>query len=134
MKRLQPSEIDLVVFHNPCPDGFTSATIVNIFLKSTTVEYIGMQYTSSPDELYVKAKNKNLLIKGTLGFDFQAGQGNSYLPKSTLYGQRENGRADRTLQNNKSWQYELTTNYTKVFGDVHNLSLLAFPPSPAFPV
>lgn len=68
---------------------------------------------------------KNLFIKGTLGFDIQTGQGNSYIPKSTLFGQRQNGRADRTLQNNKSWQYEVTANYTKVFSEVHNLSLLA---------
>lgn len=68
---------------------------------------------------------KNLVFRGTLGFDHQNGQGNSYIPKSTLFGQRQNGRADKTLQNNKSWQYELTANYTKVFSNVHNLSLLA---------
>src|SRR5687768_9290290 len=68
---------------------------------------------------------KNLFVKGTIGFDFQNGQGNSYIPKSTLAGQAQNGRADRSLQNNRSWQYEVTANYTKVLADAHNFSLLA---------
>lgn len=67
---------------------------------------------------------KGLSIKGTIGFDNQIGQGNSYLPTTTLYGIRENGRADKTYQKNFSWQYDFTLTYNKTLAENHNFSLL----------
>jgi oligoribonuclease NrnB/cAMP/cGMP phosphodiesterase (DHH superfamily) len=63
-KRLQPKDIDIVVYHHPCTDGFTSATIANTFFKNIKkpINYMGMNYNNPPDQLYQTAANKNLLI------------------------------------------------------------------------
>jgi len=67
---------------------------------------------------------EGLVFKGTIGFDYQTGQGNYYLPTTTLYGAKVGGQANKSLQNAFNWQYEGTMNYIKTFADAHNVSLL----------
>jgi oligoribonuclease NrnB/cAMP/cGMP phosphodiesterase (DHH superfamily) len=57
--------IDIVIFHHPCPDGFTSCVIANMYFNSINkkVNYWGLAHSPNPPpELYDKLKNKNVLI------------------------------------------------------------------------
>jgi oligoribonuclease NrnB/cAMP/cGMP phosphodiesterase (DHH superfamily) len=62
---LSPLNIDTIIYHHPCPDGCTSATIANKFFKEIgkEVNFWGISHSAnSPPELYEKLKNKNVLI------------------------------------------------------------------------
>jgi oligoribonuclease NrnB/cAMP/cGMP phosphodiesterase (DHH superfamily) len=62
---LNSDDIDIVIYHNPCPDGFTSCTIAKMFFekKGKNIEYIGLSHSNSNYvELYDKIKDKNVLI------------------------------------------------------------------------
>ena len=54
-------EINYVIFHKNCPDGFGSAWIVNKFLNKE-IEYKGISASTSVKEIETKIKNKNLLV------------------------------------------------------------------------
>jgi uncharacterized protein len=57
--------IDIVIYHHPCPDGFTCATIANLYFKdkNNKPEFIGMSHSQkSFTELEKKIKDKNVLI------------------------------------------------------------------------
>lgn len=57
--------IDIVIYHNYCPDGFTSATIANLYAKKQNIkfEFMGLSHSGfSQQEIYEKTKNKNVLI------------------------------------------------------------------------
>jgi len=62
---LSPNEVDVVIYHSPCQDGFTCCSIANMYYKSIQkeVEYIGAshRYHNFP-KLFEKIKNKNILI------------------------------------------------------------------------
>jgi oligoribonuclease NrnB/cAMP/cGMP phosphodiesterase (DHH superfamily) len=62
---LKQDNVDIVIFHHPCPDGCTSGTIANMYYKKINkkVEFWGLSHAgNSPPELYDKLKNKNVLI------------------------------------------------------------------------
>ena len=54
-------EINYVIFHKNCPDGFGSAWIVNKFLNKE-IEYKGIAASTTVKEIELNIKNKNLLI------------------------------------------------------------------------
>ena len=54
-------DINYVIFHKNCPDGFGSAWIVNKFLNKD-IEYKGISASDSVKGLESKIKNKNLLV------------------------------------------------------------------------
>lgn len=68
---------------------------------------------------------KGLVAKVNLGIDDQEGNRYSYLPKTTLYGKQEGGKASRSQASSFSRLIETTLNYNVTFGEAHKLSLLA---------
>lgn len=62
---LLPQDIDLVIYHHPCPDGCTSATIAKKYFNENNknVSFWGISHSANtPSELNNKLKNKNVLI------------------------------------------------------------------------
>jgi oligoribonuclease NrnB/cAMP/cGMP phosphodiesterase (DHH superfamily) len=62
---LTHEDIDIVIYHHPCPDGFTSYVIADLYFKSRNkkVDYWGLAHSPNPPpELYDKLKGKNVLI------------------------------------------------------------------------
>lgn len=62
---IDPKNIDIVIFHHPCPDGFTSCVISNMYFRliNKKVDYWGLSYSpNQPQELYDKLRGKNVLI------------------------------------------------------------------------
>jgi oligoribonuclease NrnB/cAMP/cGMP phosphodiesterase (DHH superfamily) len=62
---INPNDIDLVIYHHPCPDGCTSATIANMYYKMNNkkVEFWGLSHAgNSPHDLFDRLKDKNILI------------------------------------------------------------------------
>jgi uncharacterized protein len=55
------NEINFVIFHKNCPDGFGSAWIVNKFLKKN-IEYKGIPASFDYEKISKFIKDKNLLI------------------------------------------------------------------------
>ncbi|MCL1934017.1 MAG: TonB-dependent receptor [Candidatus Azobacteroides sp.] len=66
---------------------------------------------------------KDLKLKGNFGIDRNYQKRKTYLPKTTLYGQKKGGQADISQNDKSDYLMELTANYTKAFGD-HNLNAL----------
>lgn len=62
---LSPNNIDIIIYHHPCADGFTCCTIANMFFKNKnkTVEYMGMSHSANINpKIYDKLSGKNVLI------------------------------------------------------------------------
>jgi len=68
---------------------------------------------------------KELKLKLNVGVDNYSGIRNTYLPKTTLYGAMENGKADIAQNQKANYLFDATANYTKLFKDKHNLTALA---------
>ncbi len=58
--RLLPQDVNCVLYHSPCSDGFTSALTAYLYFKNKDkhVEYIGVSHGSSPPDVV----GKNVLI------------------------------------------------------------------------
>ncbi len=67
---------------------------------------------------------KNLTLKLKVGMDRTTANRGSYLPKSTLFGALEKGRAFLSNTNNDNYLIEGTVNYTKLFRAVHKIDVL----------
>lgn len=67
---------------------------------------------------------EGLVIKFKAGLDRGLTNRWTYLPKTTLWGARENGRATIAEIDKNSYLLEGTANYTKQFGDKHSLNVL----------
>lgn len=75
---------------------------------------------------YVQAEIINgLYAKLSLGFDDQNGIRNSYLPKTTLYGRQEGGKASKSMASQFDKLLEATIRYDFSAGENHRLNLLA---------
>ncbi|WP_455626820.1 TonB-dependent receptor [Parabacteroides johnsonii] len=66
---------------------------------------------------------KDLHIKGNFGLDRNYQKRKTYLPTTTLYGQKQNGAATIAQQDNNDYLMELTASYLKSFGD-HSINAL----------
>lgn len=60
---------------------------------------------------------KDLKIRGSVGIDRNYQKRKTYLPKTTLYGQKENGQADIAQADKSDYLAELTVNYNKTIKD-----------------
>ena len=67
---------------------------------------------------------EDLKLKASFGIDRNYQKRKAYLPKSSLYGARENGKANIAQNDRNDYLAEFTANYTKVFNDIHSLSVL----------
>lgn len=67
---------------------------------------------------------KGLKIRATIGIDRQNGYGQYYANRNTYDGKLNTGKAARDLSKHFSWQYELTAQYARDFGD-HSFSVMA---------
>ena len=73
---------------------------------------------------FVSVKPINdLEIKVQLGADRSSQKRSSYWPKTTLYGEQYNGKADISQEYNTTYLMELTAQYSKTLGD-HNLKAI----------
>lgn len=66
---------------------------------------------------------EDLTLKASFGIDRNYQRREVYMPKTTLYGQKANGRADIGQYDKSDYLMELTANYTKRIGQ-HNLTAL----------
>lgn len=66
---------------------------------------------------------KNLILKGNFGIDRNYQKRGVYLPKTTLYGQKEGGKANVAQSDKSDYLMELTASYIKQLGN-HNLNLV----------
>ncbi|MGN0002165.1 MAG: SusC/RagA family TonB-linked outer membrane protein [Sphingobacterium composti] len=67
---------------------------------------------------------KDLTIRLKAGFDRGFTKRATYLPKTTLHGALENGRASISNLDKDDYLLEATANYTKIIGDGHKFDLL----------
>ena len=67
---------------------------------------------------------KGLSFKVNMGFDNQTGTRNSYIPKTTLYGKQEGGKASKSTVNQMDKLIEVTANYNLNVKDRHKLNIL----------
>ena len=67
---------------------------------------------------------KELKLKANVGIDRNYQKRKVYLPTSTLYGQKEGGRADLAQSDKSDYLLDLTANYNKIIG-THQFSALA---------
>lgn len=68
---------------------------------------------------------KDLDLKMNAGFQQERGERNTYVPKSTLYGQKAGGEASKSYSNKSSQLIDLTASYKKTFAQKHTLSTMA---------
>lgn len=66
---------------------------------------------------------KNLILKGNFGVDRNYQKRKVYLPKTTLYGQKEGGKANVQQSDKSDYLMELTATYTKTINK-HNINAL----------
>lgn len=62
---LSPNNIDVVIYHHPCPDGFTCCTIANMYFKQygKNIEFMGLSHSQNQNpKLFEKLSGKNVLI------------------------------------------------------------------------
>lgn len=67
---------------------------------------------------------KELTLKANFGVDRNYQKHRVYMPKTTLYGAKKNGKADIAQYDKSDYLMEFTANYSKQFGD-HSLTALA---------
>lgn len=68
---------------------------------------------------------KDLLIKLKVGMDRGYSERSNYLPRTTIHGALEQGKAAIAQINKDDYLAELTANYTKKIADAHKFDLLA---------
>lgn len=68
---------------------------------------------------------EGLDVKMNAGFQQEKGERNTYVPKTTLYGQKAGGEASKSFSNRSSKLFDLTASYAKTFNEVHNFSAMA---------
>lgn len=68
---------------------------------------------------------KGLRAKVNLGIDDQTGLRNAYIPKTTLYGRQEGGKASKSMASRQDKLVEVTLNYDLNVKDRHRLNILA---------
>lgn len=95
-----------------------SVSLLDIKDKSTTNQLLGNFYlTVNPLE--------GLELKMNAGFQSEKGERNTYVPKTTLYGQKAGGEASKSFASRTSRLFDVTASYTKTFKDIHNFSAMA---------
>lgn len=67
----------------------------------------------------------DLKLKANVGADLSNTRESNYSPSYTTTGLQYNGVASVGEMRTNVWQAEFTANYSKLFGDVHNFSILA---------
>lgn len=68
---------------------------------------------------------KGLKLRLNLGIDDQTGTRNAYLPKTTLYGRQEGGKASKSMASRQDKLIEATLHYSLDVDGRHRLNLLA---------
>lgn len=68
---------------------------------------------------------EGLDVKMNAGVQQEKGERNTYIPKTTLYGQKSGGEAAKSFSSRSSKLFDLTASYAKTFYDRHNISAMA---------
>lgn len=68
---------------------------------------------------------KGLEVRMNAGFQQNKGTRNTYIPKTTLYGQKAGGSASRAYSNQSSKLFDVTASYNTIFNEKHHLSAMA---------
>ncbi|MDR2498075.1 MAG: TonB-dependent receptor, partial [Tannerellaceae bacterium] len=110
------------------PDGtFTESVIYN--QTPNPVSLLDITDNTTKDRVigqgYIQIEPvKDLLLKGTLGFDRRSAKRKTYLPTSTRMGRIRNGVANQNQTDGMDYLMSLTANYSKTFGQ-HSFTALA---------
>jgi len=68
---------------------------------------------------------KGLVARAQVGIDQGNTSRNTYLPRTTLWGALENGKASIANEKKDDQLFDFTLNYSKTFNDNHNINVLA---------
>ena len=68
---------------------------------------------------------KGLDLKMNAGFQQEKGVRNTYIPKTTLYGQKDGGKAARSYSSRNSQLFDITASYSRTFKEKHDFSAMA---------
>lgn len=68
---------------------------------------------------------KDLLLKATAGFDMKDQQADQYIPTTTKKGYSMDGQASKQNAKSQMNLFNVIANYTKVFNEIHDVSLMA---------
>ena len=137
----------------PLQDGFAEASDLlrtayqfppNLEVKDNNGTYTINQYASflsnpvSILEMSNKTKNDRIIgniyfsynllpgldLKIRGGTDIYISQGFSYIPTTTIVGEKTRGRADKAVGEKNDYQFQFTANYHKSFVDKHHLTAM----------
>lgn len=67
---------------------------------------------------------EGLNIRMNVGFQQNKGERNTYMPKTTLYGFKEDGRATRSFINRNNEVFDITATYAKTLAEKHSFSVM----------
>lgn len=67
---------------------------------------------------------EGLNIRMNAGFQKDKGERNTYMPKTTLYGFKEDGRATRSFINRNNNVFDITATYDKTFAEKHSFTVM----------
>lgn len=67
---------------------------------------------------------EGLNIRMNAGFQQNKGERNTYMPKTTLYGFKEDGRATRSFINRSNKVFDVTATYAKTLAEKHSFSVM----------
>lgn len=106
------------------PINPTNATVPNPYSLLTITDKGRTDRTLANFYLEVKPI-KDITIRAQGGIDKGIDSRNTYLPRTTLWGERENGRASIANNFKNDKLFDLTINYLKTISEDHKLNLLA---------
>lgn len=92
-------------------------SILEISNKTKNDRVIGNIYFS-----YNLLPGLDLKLRG--GTDIYISQGFSYIPTTTIVGEKTRGRADKAFGEKNDYQFQFTANYHKSFLDKHNMTAM----------
>lgn len=60
--RLKPEEIDIIIYHKNCTDGYMSYTIFNNYMKNKNIKFLSLESFSDTKFIIEQFKDKNILF------------------------------------------------------------------------
>lgn len=94
-----------------------SVSLLDISDESTVNQLLGNFYL-------IVNPLEGLDVKMNAGFQQEKGQRNTYVPKSTLYGDKAGGEASKSYSDRSSKLFDITASYQKLFAQKHTLSAM----------
>ena len=93
-------------------------SLLDINDESTTNQLLGNFYL-------IVTPVEGLDLKMNAGFQQEKGERNTYVPKTTLYGEKTGGQANKSFASRTSRLFEFTASYMKTLNEKHTISAMA---------